>query len=439
MAHKQVDVTWKESSRPFEDFPDQAPDHDTERVSFDRQMPDSSSWIQDILKEAKCSDMEGRLSALWRFNKLLSELLKAHGLGTGAECISYFLQRDLLKELQADLIQARVSGDWFLVFRTEGRIFFINRVVTYVSALEIMMVDERTTRYILREFDDLLELLDELFQQAAHDSLFRQQFEIYSEYSESMDARRAILRAVSTLVQYSNKAKRRMTRRGAFFSSMIQGATTLPLESPAAYSGLKLIVELYKSYNLSEQKAVLEDILILVSKCLNESSSLLIIHTAVRALFETKEQEELFPRLQSINGVPESFIAIAACKACDTYERILAIFLATGTSRAARSLYPRALEHMLTNEKKLELFERLADSHPSIKRRVETLAATRESSIPIVREFPCQSRNCFGPACGKAEEKPETFKMCRGCLLAIYCSAGEWRSRLEEVLWLSRD
>lgn len=429
MAHAQAaDVTWREGSRSLQEV---EPAPRTERVSFDPRKPESSAWIQEILEGARCNDVEGRLSELWRFSQILTELLDNHGLGAGAECVSYFLQRGFLKELKADLTEARISGGWFLLLKSKDRELLFNRVVIYVSVLELMLVEERSARYIVKEFENLVDLLKGLFYQAAQDSMVMQHFK-FTSHTKETDARRAIIRALSTLVGFSNKAKRIMAGKSTFFSSMIREATAYPPENVAAYSGLKLTVELYTRYNMSEQNSLLDDVLHLVAKCLTQSSSQLMLDTALSALIATREHEDFFSKVHNMDGLQESFIAIAACASCSAAMRDMAICLATCTSQvpARMSLFASAFEHALTSEQKQKVFERLADMFPSIKRRVDEIAAAaNREPILRVRGFPYQvRRKCFGPACGKAEEKSGTFKMCRGCLLEIYCSAGEYQS-----------
>lgn len=70
---------------------------------------------------------------------------------------------------------------------------------------------------------------------------------------------------------------------------------------------------------------------------------------------------------------------------------------------------------------KLELFERRAENNPAVKRRVERLIAAERK--PISTHLPAE-RKCSNPACEKVETKDEKFKICRGCLLELYCSPG---------------
>lgn len=141
------------------------------------------------------------------------------------------------------------------------------------------------------------------------------------------------------------------------------------------------------------------------------------LHNALLILLRTLNcEEKIFARIRSCSGVPETFKAIAACTAFEEFDRKVAAHFAEHTSEipVPSNMYPS------TNAQLLKLFEMLANEDPAVKLRVERLATAAGSSITP----PVTARKCSNPACGKLEGS-EKFKMCRGCLLEIYCSTGE--------------
>lgn len=268
------ELKWKRSSRTQQEIEDMTPDN--EQAWFDLRKPESSAWMQEILREATCADMERRLCALWRFQKIFPLLVREQGLAEGAECASYLLKRGFMRELQEGLIEAKVSGEWLLLPKSKLKlglndVFFINRVAIYVETIVSMALDERTARFFLTEIKQLLKLLEALFNQAAHPSLAKltQHFKRMDPEPKA-DARRSIVRAVSSLVEWSGKAKRSMLNRKDFYLGMLQEVVEVlksrDLTGDELYvminSGLALIINLNESFPASEQESLLEDVLV---------------------------------------------------------------------------------------------------------------------------------------------------------------------------------
>lgn len=137
-------------------------------------------------------------------------------------------------------------------------------------------------------------------------------------------------------------------------------------------------------------------------------------------------QEEVCSRLKRYEGLPEALKSIAACAAYSNRGvRMIAALIAQEMNQLALpvELFPDTDSDLFTEEQILELCEVLADRNPTIKCRVERLAAASRS--PVAKRTSVPRRKCSNPACKKFEPKAERFKTCRGCLLEIYCSAGE--------------
>lgn len=216
---KKVELKWKECSRTFQEIKRIL--SEDEDATFDLSKPSISAWVQNVLKEATCGDLERSVCAFWRFVNIFSKLVLEQGQDKAAETASYLLQRGFGKELHAGLKDARLSGEWFLLPKPirSGADFFINRVEVYASVLGVI-VDERTAKFFLKEMDHLLKLLEGLFIQAAHPSLAKltQQY----DRDSAADARRAIVAATSSLCAWSGKAKRFMINRKGLNLEMVR-------------------------------------------------------------------------------------------------------------------------------------------------------------------------------------------------------------------------
>lgn len=428
---KEVEVKWKECSRTLQEIQELTPDDELDQAAFDLAKPENSAWIQAILKDTTCGDLERSVCAFWRFSNVFSKLVHKQGHAKAAETASYLLQRGFSKELHPGLKDARFSGVWLLQPKLDGtgNGFFINRVEVYASVIEDLTVDERTARFFLKEIEALLLLLEGLFHQAAHPSLAKLTQQSYRD--PAADVRRTIVRAFIAFIAYSGKAKRFMLKRNELYLEMIRESTKMfhsddfldaSYSTPATgvNSGLVLISKLNGEFSADEQKDMLDDVFQLVATTLKLSDCAPLLSNCLLILRKMIYQEGVCAHLTSCEGLSEAFIAVAACTAYFNLEvRFVSALLAFETKQIA---LPVNIES-LTQEQILKFCEKFADRNSTIKSRVERMAAA--SRDPIARTTPVLRRKCSNPACEKVEPKTERFKMCRGCLLEIYCSAGE--------------
>ncbi|GAQ85473.1 hypothetical protein KFL_002370070 [Klebsormidium nitens] len=435
---EEAEVTWKTSSRTYDEFEQMTPDN--EQVSFDLGKPESSAWIQEILKEATCDDFERREFALWRFKEVFPGLLHEQGLGKGTECASYFLQRGFLREVHAGLAEAKTSWEWLLcpnaspTMKTGScQILLINRIAVYATIITAMTLDERTTRFLLKDIEDLLKLLEATFYQSHHASNKLKVMEDFGGLvpEPRADARRAIVRAISRLVKMSARAKRFLLKRKDFYLCMIREIAGLFKENckptlrdedyqSDGCNALALVLAVNEYNTTCEQESLLDEVLNLIARILTQSDFPPMLRLSLLALKTMMNREEIYLRLRRYRGVPEAFKAIAACT---TYSEELRTSAAKFASRTAEIVvpqdrFPRA--SVSTAQQRLAIFKYLAEKDPAVKRRVERLAVAQRDSR--ARPDRVSKRKCSNPACKKLEGD-EKFKMCRGCFLDIYCSA----------------
>lgn len=435
---EQVEVNWRECSRTVQEMRKLAPED--EQAAFDLAKPEESAWVQEILREATCGDLERSVCAFWRFVNIFSKLVNEQGKAKAAETASYLLQRRFGEELHAGLKDAKSSGVCFLLPKSDGisRNFFINRVDAYASVLSLLTVDERTAKFFLTEMEALLMLLEGLFHQAAHPSLAKLTPFIGLDQDPASETRRAIIRAVASIIDWSKRASRFMIERKELYLEMVKESTAKLFRSgdPSKTDylmvtnyGLALIGNLHGKYSPSEQRSMLDEVLHLVATTLVHSDCAPVLQSCLYALWNLKNrigQEEVCSYLRSYEGLPESFAAIAACTAYSNRSWVRSIAVNFAFEVRIRIDLPDEVcpdSGSITEEQGLELCRLLGDHNPTIKCRVERLTAASED--PIYKNTPVLKRKCSNPACENREPESERFKMCRGCLLEIYCSAGE--------------
>ncbi|GAQ84724.1 hypothetical protein KFL_002030070 [Klebsormidium nitens] len=331
---KEVEVKWKECSRSSREVLEMIAEY--EQATFDLAKPEESDWVQMILKDATCGDLETSVCAFGRFVNIFSKLVHEQGKAKAAETASYILQRGFAKELHAGLKDARSSGAWFLLPKSDrtGVKFLLSRVEAYASVLGLLTVDERTASFFLKEMEALLVLLEGLFYQAAHPSLAKLTQSIGVDQDPATDARRAIIRAISALIEWSKRAQRFMIKRRSLYLDMIRE-----------------IAKMHQSGNPSETDYLTVEINLPAELC------------------------------------PDS--------------------------------------ETLTEEQGIELCEMLAEHNPTIKSRVERIAAAAKS--PICKNTPLSKRKCSSPACDKIEPESERFKTVKkllGKLVTKECAQG---------------
>lgn len=191
--------------------------------------------------------------------------------------------------------------------------------------------------------DVLLNLLEGLFQQAAHPSLAK--LTQHTNRDPAADARRAIVRAVNALTEWSEKAKRFMVKRKALYLDMVREVAKMfrsgklveeddPTPVTAINSGLALISRLNEEYSAAEQRSMLDEVFQLSATTLKQSVCEPLLLNSVLLLWKMMDQEEVRVRLKSCDGLSGAFMAIAACRAYFYIEvRVFAALLASQTDQ----------------------------------------------------------------------------------------------------------
>ncbi|GAQ82486.1 hypothetical protein KFL_001130050 [Klebsormidium nitens] len=435
--------------------------------------PEDSPWLKEILNEVNSTDEGRRMFAVWRFKETLQQFVRGGPERTKAVNVSIFLlTHGFAKEIHRGLTDAVQTGRWYFVAKDYFEAMAVtgtpdsgvfSRVSIYATAIEALIVDTRTLRYLLAEMPDLFQVLPSLFLKAQ--TLFPEEGRQPSPDSDpGLVTKKMLLKALGALFLFDTKGKH--AKRVASFPGFTSGLVKLALENVEEAGAVDVAVKMLDTLEcFFDIKAMSDDILGLVVELLNHGIRPRTIYDACRVMIRLLESYEspleLVPHLITReSSLRNPFLALAVCHEAEPIIREYAQMMSCLFCGEALldlqlpvdgSISPdlvKALELVAMKDEKVtqkarqltamwktppqgrELYLGPIQPLPLEKGMAETL-----QKLKSLDKKPC--RKCSRAGCDRVEACYKEFKICSGCKLACYCSRecqkNSWKEGHKEV------
>lgn len=119
--------------------------------------PELSQVLHSILDEGRSNDETKRLLAIRRFEDIFKKTINgSEPLENMINATAFVLERGLMTTIKQGL-DASVNGPWFLFPSARdlgaigGQVPILIKPVIYIAAVEVLALDTRTVRYMLKE------------------------------------------------------------------------------------------------------------------------------------------------------------------------------------------------------------------------------------------------------------------------------------------------
>ncbi|GAQ85916.1 hypothetical protein KFL_002610020 [Klebsormidium nitens] len=435
------------------------------KVDFD--MPERSSWLQEILKELKSKDEGSRMMALWRFKETYGDLLfnesrlrQGGERSAGVNVSILMLTRGMAQEIGRGLTDAALTGRWYFIpkdaldVQAAGKTVDIySRVTIYCSVLEMLVVDGRTFKHFLSEVPNLFPVLANIFMRAY--SLAEMYVQPRDWSDPGIQSRKGIVRAISTLFIW---AKPRHIQEVASLHDFLlclmqQCKENLEDIEFVHFACLVISTVLDNSRDLSSG-ALLAALMDLISSLLSRGTMPRTLQRACCCLISlfNKETEGDFEVCQHLAGqlrssFRQSFLALAVCKEIDSSmqefaQHMTAILcdLVLDDTKESENQVAVAIAQMACKDvgaqgrlqELIEMSRRPAEGRELLLGPMRPLPWGKgnerlnlsEGGIDwTIRDRPY--RKCARPECERVESSINEFLVCGGCRLACYCGRAE--------------
>jgi hypothetical protein len=122
--------------------------------------PDICCILKQISDDLNSGDEEERFLAICRFTNVFNGMIMQRGSAACATYASYVLsQGSILEELIRGLREFQESGKCYLLPRDAkipGKIYMVGKVCVYSNILTSLSLDKRASRFIQRQFKDIV-------------------------------------------------------------------------------------------------------------------------------------------------------------------------------------------------------------------------------------------------------------------------------------------
>ena len=430
-----------------------------EGATLDLMRPEDSPWLQGILKEVKSEDEGRRMFAVWRFKETLRNFVTGGFKRTKAVNVSIFvLTNGFAAEIHRGLEDAILTGRWYFIAKDalqaaaagkpDSGVF--SRVSIYAAALEALIVDSRTLRFLLKEMPDLFLNLANLFLKAQPRYPRKEPLD-QDVIDPGVDTRKMILRVLGALLIWDSKAMyaKQVVSVPGFMFCLIEVA----MENVFDAEIVDLICRMLDKLELFFESGT-DEMLALVARLLDQGTRPRSIYNACSLLIRLFERHDSFSEIgvRLLKGREElyrsPFLALAVCREAEPeireYAQIISSLLCF---EEIQGLPPPS--NGIPHPEMVKAFELAAIKDKRAMRRARQMTAMwktpaqgRELYLGPIQPLPFRKglqevaemvknfdrkpcRKCSRAGCDRVEASYKDFKICAGCMLACYCSRGK--------------
>lgn len=406
--------------------------------------PEKCCILKQIPNDLNSGDEEERFLAICRFKNVFNGMIMQRGSAACATYASYVLsQKSILEEIIRGLREFQESGKCYLVPRDAkipGNFYLVGKVCMYSNILTSLSLDKRASRFIQRQFKDVVAVQISNYSAVTIPEEFRSRSSIQPGDDEELYSKMMILNSF-TFLRDKQLGKNTSFLKGTLPD--ILEASKHDRYRDIATSALSSMLDYCPQ--LADGS---EDLLLTVSsRILETTQDQASVHAAIHVIAAvTQHNPSYFRELHGHSSLATSLLALVLSNCTNPLK-----ILVPGMLRWTRQEMMEIIGHYdasskgLTSEqlKKLESlasadklvmrrrkeFDSIFAWKPAENLREEAGASTQEDQprgfekIMKVERHPC--RKCSNSSCMRVEGKPQEFKVCGQCRLASYCSTGE--------------